>query len=196
MKWSFVWEALTILFVGFCLFRILGKKAVGQMTGLEIITLLAMASHIGHAIPGDDSLVKSIVVLCVFVALLLAVQFLAIRFDFVEKLFVGKATVVIRDGAPIADALKKLRLSVDQLEAKLREVGIASFKDVKVATIEISGQIGYELMRHAKPVTIGELERWLGPLGSAEGRPKQKAGNLFDETVRSGHDKAVPDKLE
>ncbi len=52
MNLSFIWEALAVLFVGFCLLRILGKKTAAEMTGLEIITLLAMASMIGHAISG------------------------------------------------------------------------------------------------------------------------------------------------
>lgn len=53
MNLNFIWEALIVLFVGFCLLRIAGKKTAGEMTGLEIITLLAMASMIGHAVSGD-----------------------------------------------------------------------------------------------------------------------------------------------
>ncbi|WP_241734640.1 hypothetical protein [Paenibacillus alvei] len=48
--WKFTWEALIVLSVGYALLRILGKKTVGEMTSVEIITLLAMASMIGHAV--------------------------------------------------------------------------------------------------------------------------------------------------
>lgn len=61
-------------------------------------------------------------------------------------------------------------------------------------TIEPNGQLGYELMRHAKPVTIGELERMLGlmpPAGSAT-----SSGNLFEEIQRQGHDHAMDPKLQ
>ena len=47
---SFIFEALLILLVGFVLMRLAGKKTALEMTGLEIITLLAMASMIGHAV--------------------------------------------------------------------------------------------------------------------------------------------------
>lgn len=119
MDFSFILEALTVLFVGFCLLRVLGKKAVGEMTGLEIITLLAMASVTGHAV-SEDGLWKTIITLCVFAALLILLQFLSIKFDMMEKLFMGKATLVIKDGKMITENLKKLRLSVDQLEVTLR----------------------------------------------------------------------------
>ncbi|MFD3273692.1 hypothetical protein ACE3MS_26690 [Paenibacillus dendritiformis] len=48
--------------------------------------------------------------------------------------------------------------------------GIVSVSDVKYATIEISGHMGYELMRHAKPVTIGEMEKMLA---QPEGKPSK-----------------------
>lgn len=78
-------------------------------------------------------------------------QRLAIKFDWVEKLVMGRSTVVIGNGAILEANLKKLRLTVDQLEAKLRTKGITSLTEVKTATIEMSGHIGFELMRHAKP---------------------------------------------
>jgi len=158
MDLNFMWEALVVLFVGYCLIRIAGKKTVGEMTGLEIITLLAMASMIGHALKGDG-LLRTLTTLCIFVALLVTIQYLSVKINLVEKLFMGKATLVIQNGQIIPANLKKLRLTVDQLEAKLRANGITSFSQLKNATIEMSGQIGYEWMRHAKPVTIGEMEK-------------------------------------
>lgn len=196
MNLSFIWEALAVLFVGFCLLRILGKKTAAEMTGLEIITLLAMASMIGHAISGHG-LWKTIVTLCIFVALLITVQVLAIKLDWVERWFMGKATLVIQDGKIIPQNLKKLRLSADQLEAKLRAKGISSFADVKTATIEMSGQIGYELMRHAKPVTIGEFEQALAQLQlKLPQQQTQPNGNLFDEVLRQEHEHHISPDLD
>ncbi|MFD0710790.1 DUF421 domain-containing protein [Paenibacillus sp. GCM10027626] len=188
MDLRFIWEALLVLAAGFFLLRIAGKKTAGERTGLEIITMLAMASMIGHAVAGDG-LLKTIITLCLFVALLLTVQFLAIKFDWMERVMIGKATLVIQDGKIIPANLKKLRMSVDQLEARIREKGISSFADIKTATIESSGRFGYELVRKAKPVTIAELEAMLAPL--LPGKPKlppQPKENLFTEVIHEGHD--------
>jgi uncharacterized membrane protein YcaP (DUF421 family) len=54
--------------------------------------------------------------------------------------------------------LKKLRLTVDQLEMRLRNQGISNIEDVKKATIEPNGLLGYELQEDAKPLTIGEFK--------------------------------------
>ncbi|CAH8771200.1 hypothetical protein [Paenibacillus dendritiformis] len=74
--------------------------------------------------------------------------------------------------------------------------GIVSVSDVKYATIEISGHMGYELMRHTKPVTIGEMEKMLAQL---EGKPpKQKQqlkANLFTEVVEQEHRRSCPARV-
>lgn len=52
-------------------------------------------------------------------------------------------------------------MTVDHLETRLRQNGVSNISDVKFATLEPNGQVGYELKQHAKPVTSVELERIL-----------------------------------
>jgi uncharacterized membrane protein YcaP (DUF421 family) len=189
----FIWEALAILIVSFILIRIAGRKTVTEMSGLEVITLLAMASLIGHAVL-EQQWWKTVVVLCIFVSLLIIVQFLSLKFDFVERWMMGKATLVIKEGKIVTGNLKKIRMSVDQLEAKLREKGISSIADVKLGTIEMNGGLGYELMRHAKPLTIGELEK-IFKLPKDQSK-REKKENIFDETLEKGHKKEISPKLD
>ncbi|WJH36068.1 DUF421 domain-containing protein [Paenibacillus sp. CC-CFT747] len=157
---AYIWQALLILFIGFVLQRLSGKKTVSEMTGLEIITLLAIASVIGEAVSAHGFW-KITITLVLFVFLLMAIQYLALKLNLVEKWLIGRSTLVIRDGRLLKGNLKRLRLSVDQLEAKLREKSITSIADVRTAAIEINGQLGYELYRQARPVTVGELEKLL-----------------------------------
>jgi uncharacterized membrane protein YcaP (DUF421 family) len=162
---SYIWESMAILFTGFCLLRIAGKKAVAEMSGLELITILAIASTTGHAIL-EKGLIRTIFSLCSLVAFLILIQFLSIKFKVIKNLFIGKPTPVIQDGKILSHNLKKLRMSADQLEARLREQGISSISDVKTGSFEITGQFGYELMSHAKPVTRGDLEKIIEKLQS------------------------------
>ncbi|MNL47126.1 hypothetical protein D3C87_1698930 [compost metagenome] len=83
-------------------------------------------------------------------------------------------------------------MTVDQLEIRLREKGISNFNDVKTATLEPNGQLGYELMRHAKPVTIGEFELILG-LKSEDSMNK---GPLFKEVSQNHHESGIDPTLQ
>lgn len=196
MKMNFLWEALLVLSVGFCLLRLYGKKAVGQMTGLEVVTLLATASMIGHAVAGNGPW-QTIAVLCLFGALLVTVQWLSLKFDWVERVMTGRATTIVQDGQFIEKHLKKLRMTVDQAEAKLREKGITTVADVKTATLEVNGELGYELIPEAKPVTARDLERIMAAVTWQQATaPKPGAGsNLFDEVKNQANAQEVPKRL-
>ncbi|WP_274362896.1 DUF421 domain-containing protein [Paenibacillus thermotolerans] len=202
MNLDFIWQSLVIMTVGFILLRIAGKKTISEMTGLEIVTMLAIASVIAHAI-AEKGLWKTIVTLCIFVGLLLTVQYLSLKFNWLEKWFIGKSTRVIQDGEILTDNLKKLRMTVDQLEAKLREKGITSYRDLKNATVEMNGQLGYEWMKHAKPVTWGDFEKLLAamhlpqpPKQQQQQQQQQQNGNIFYEIEHQTHQSQIPKELD
>lgn len=197
MNLSFIWEALLVLSVGFVLLRFYGKKAVGQMTGLEVVTLLATASMIGHAVAGKGPW-QTIAVLCTFAALLMTVQWVAVKFDWAERIMMGRAITIVEDGKFVVRNLRRLRMTVDQAEAKLREKGIVSVADVKTATLEVGGVLGYELVPDAKPVTVRDLQRMLADVVQRHvpTAPKPSAdGNLFVEVREKEHSRDVPSRL-
>ncbi|HZH58600.1 MAG TPA: YetF domain-containing protein [Metabacillus sp.] len=78
-------------------------------------------------------------------------EYSQIKSDKLEKFISGKAKVLIKDGKLQTEQLKKLRFSVDLLEMKLRQSSVSSLNDVKYATLEPNGQIGFELEENKKP---------------------------------------------
>src|SRR5690625_6499455 len=99
-------------------------------------------------------------------------------FDILETISTGKAKIVIEDGQLNIENLKKLRMSVDRLETRLRQSGIASIEDVKYATIEVSGHIGYELVEGKKPVTKEEFQQLMVELASLKKLLNHDEGSL------------------
>lgn len=193
---SFIWEAIVMPSFGFLLIRMIGKKTVSEMTGPEIVTLLSMASVIGHAI-SENSVWKTIVVISIFGSLLITLQFLSMKFNGIERFILGKATVIIEDGRILPHNLRKLRLTVDQLETKLRQNGISSFSDVKCATIEMDGALGYELKRTARPVTVGDMEQWLARFQLIAPVEKDESqANIFDELYAHRQEENIPQSLQ
>lgn len=89
--------------------------------------------------------------------LMIITEYVEVKADFLENLFSGKAIIVIDNGNPNMRNLKKLRLSIDRLETRLRQAGISSIEDVKYATLEVSGQLGYELKDNKKPLIKEDL---------------------------------------
>jgi uncharacterized membrane protein YcaP (DUF421 family) len=159
MEWDFVWKAILIVFAGTILLRIAGRKTISQMTLAETVIMIAIGSLLIQPVSGEN-IWETFLVGAVLVGTLLAMEYIQIKSDRMEKWITGKAKVVIDNGTLNEENLRKLRLSVDQLEMKLRQNSISKISDVKWATLEPNGQLGYELKDEAKPVTKKDLEEF------------------------------------
>ncbi|WP_338453067.1 DUF421 domain-containing protein [Niallia oryzisoli] len=129
MKINFIIESVILLNAGVILIRLAGKKSVSRMTSLETVIILAIGTTMGHAIK-EKNLWEVIATLFVFVLFLIIFQRLQLKFKFVERYLIGRATLVINEGKIIEDNLKKLRMTKEQLAMRLKEKGIAHVSDV------------------------------------------------------------------
>jgi uncharacterized membrane protein YcaP (DUF421 family) len=190
-EFDFIWKGALIIFAGFILLRIAGRKSISQMTIGTTVIMISIGTLIVQPL-ANRSIWKAIAIAVIFIAFLLIVEYLQLKFNVLEKLFSGSAKIVIQNGQPHEGNLKKLRFTVDKLEMRLRQNGISRISDVKTATLEPNGMLGYELKRYAQPVTYGDLEKLFGTLV-----PNQStASNIFDEVEQGGHSKKVPTDLQ
>jgi uncharacterized membrane protein YcaP (DUF421 family) len=180
----FALEAMIIIIAGFVLLRFAGKKVIAEMTPLEMVTTLAIGTVIGHA-ESYGKLWKTILTISVFVAILIVFQYLALKWPFFQKLIIGKPTLVIKDGTVLNRNLSRLRMTVEQLEMRVRERGISQLSDVRTATVEVNGQLGYELIESAKPVTQGQLSQLLKELKLEQPKAEPKQHDVFDQLRNS-----------
>lgn len=152
MDYSLIWKTIVIFFAGKFILRLGGRKSISQMTITQTIVMVGIGSLLIQPI-AENEVWGTLLIAFLFTMLMVISEYLEIKFDILESLFSGKAVIVIENGEIILKNLKKLRLTVDRLETRLRQNGVNSIKDVKTATIEVSGQIGYELKDDKKPLT-------------------------------------------
>ncbi|MBU8906794.1 DUF421 domain-containing protein [Desertibacillus haloalkaliphilus] len=160
---AFIWEAILMVFCGFLLLRVSGRKSIAQMTITTTIVMISIGAIIVQPII-EDSVIKTIITIAIFIGILVLIEYLQMKFNTLEKLFTGKAISVIENGQVNTKNLKKIRLTIDKLEMQIRQNGISSIDDIKNATIEPNGQLGYELMPDARPLTVGEFKKLMGSL--------------------------------
>lgn len=149
---NWIWKAALIFIVGTSILRIGGRKSISQMTIAQTIVMIGLGSLLVEPLAGKG-LVITFLTAAVLVLLMMFIEYLSMKVDFLETLFTGKAVMVIENGKPNIKNLRKLRMTIDRLETRLRQEGIVSIEDVKYATIEVSGELGYELKDNKKPLT-------------------------------------------
>lgn len=160
LDWSLIWKSILLSLAGILLLKILGRKSIAQMTLPETVVMLSIGTIIVQPIVGKGILM-TIFGAAIFVVTAVILEFVQVKINMFEKIFTGKSKIVIENGKLNPQNLKKLRLTVDQLEMRMRNKGISKMEDVKIATIEPNGLLGYELKEDAKPVTVGELKKIL-----------------------------------
>lgn len=152
MELGWLLKSILIFVVGTFILRLGGRKSISQMTISQTIVMIGLGSLLVQPV-AEKGLLVTFAVALTLVILMVISEFLQVNLDILETIFSGKAVIIIEDGILKLENLKKLRLTVDKLETRLRQVGITSIDDVKHATIEVSGQLGYELKDNKKPLT-------------------------------------------
>lgn len=159
---NFILEAFILILSGILLLRIAGRKSISQMTLAQTVVMISIGTIIVQPIV-EKSVLKAIVSALIFVISVVILEYLQLKSNAFEKFITGKSKTVIENGILNVVALKKMRLTVDQLEMRLRNKGISKIEDVKTATLELNGQLGYELKEDAKPLTFGDLKKLIQP---------------------------------
>ncbi|EOP13776.1 DUF421 domain-containing protein [Bacillus cereus] len=155
---NFIWQSLILILAGILLLRIAGRKSISQMTLAQTVVMISIGTIIVQPIV-EKSVSKAIASAFIFVVTVILLEYFQLKSNAFEKFITGKSKVVIENGALNISNLTKLRLTVDQLEMRLRNQGISKIEDVKTATLEPNGQLGYELKDDAKPLTVRDFHK-------------------------------------
>lgn len=122
--------------------RVTGKREVGQMTPFDLVLLLLIANAVQNAMTGPDtSLTGGIVAVVTLLVVNAGVSRLTWRFRRIRKWVEGTPTLLIHSGKILEENLAREELTRDSLQQSLREHGVATVEEVKLAVLEVDGSI-------------------------------------------------------
>lgn len=185
MDLNLIWQTVLIFVIGTILLKIGGRKSISQTTIPQVVIMIAIGSLLIQPVTGRGLWATFGVALILTISLTLT-EYIQLKFDG-ESLVSGKAVPVIENGTINEQNLKKLRLTVDKLEARLRQLGITAIKDVQFATLESSGQLGYTLKKEKQPATKEDIQNLIqliqqGHLTNLNDKTSTEE-NIFTETI-------------
>ena len=134
----------TLFFYFFIVFvyRIMGKREIGQLGVPDLIVSLIMAELTAVSIENHhDSVLNTIIPICVLTLLEILSGIINIKSRKLNKVFVGKPTLIISKGKLIYNNLVNQRYSLDDLLLELRQNQIQSLEDVEYAFLEPNGKL-------------------------------------------------------
>jgi uncharacterized membrane protein YcaP (DUF421 family) len=135
--------ALVFLFL-WVITRVVGRSTLGELSTFELLLYIVMGDLIQQAVTQQDySLFSAVLAIGVFALLTIALSYTSWRWPGLRTLIRGSPVLVLQRGIPLADVMKRQRLTIDDLMAAAREQGIRRLSDVEVAVLEADGSISF-----------------------------------------------------
>ena len=122
--------------------RFLGKRQVGEMEPSEFVITVLITEL--AAIPMQDldiPLLHGIVPVLTLVLLEMVVSLVCLRYRRVRTFLAGKPELVVVKGKIVESALRKSRITLEELVTELRQMGEHDLADLKYVILETSGQL-------------------------------------------------------
>ena len=137
-----VLKTIFLYFFIVLIYRIMGKKEVGQLGIIDLIVSILIAELAALSLDGKDaSLWSSIVPITTLLCLQIILSFVSMKNKRVRSFMEGTPTVIIKNGKLMFHEMSKLRYSLEDLISQLREQGIRSIDEVNFAILENNGKL-------------------------------------------------------
>lgn len=122
--------------------RIFGKKELSQLNTADVILILLISNSVQNAMVGSDtSLWGGLVAAGALFMINFILKKLMFRYKGLNNLLQQKPEILIHNGKLEFQTLAKLGITSDELTEAMHEHGVEFFKDVKLAMLEIDGNI-------------------------------------------------------
>ncbi|MEJ2881806.1 DUF421 domain-containing protein [Pedobacter sp. GR22-6] len=122
--------------------RITGKKELSQLNTTDVVLILLISNAVQNAMVGNNtSLSGGIVAAAVLFILNYLLKKLMFKNKLLRDLISQQPEILIRNGKLNFEMLSKLDITNEELEEAMREHGVEHYKEVKLAILEVDGNI-------------------------------------------------------
>lgn len=155
MYFIMVIKTTILYFFIMLVYRIMGKKEVGQLSIVDLIVTILIAELAAISIENaESSIFVSIIPIIVLVAIQIILSYTSLKSKSFRHFVEGKPTVIIKNGRIVFSEMVKLRYSLDDLVLQLREQGINSIEEVKFAILENNGELSVFDKKSSYPLPL------------------------------------------
>jgi uncharacterized membrane protein YcaP (DUF421 family) len=132
----------------FLLFRFLLKRDVGAVGIADILLLVLVADAAQNAMAGEyRSVTDGFILVGTIIGWNYGLDYLAYKVPLIQRLVEPRAIRLVQDGRILRKNLRREMITDEELQAKLREHGIADVSEVAAAYMESDGEIS--VIKHA-----------------------------------------------
>jgi uncharacterized membrane protein YcaP (DUF421 family) len=136
-------RAAVVYVVLMVLFRIAGKRSLAEITSFDLVLLLIISEAVQQALlDNDNSMTNALLLVSTLVGINILLSIVATRWKLFDKLVEDVPLVILRNGEPLRDRMRKERVDEeDIMEAARASQGLERLDQIKFAILERTGHI-------------------------------------------------------
>lgn len=140
------------------LIRLMGKRQIGELQPSELVITI-LISEVASLPMQDNSIpvLNSVIPLFVLVSFEIIFAALSLKSHKLRTVMQGHPVIVIRSGEIDVEALRRLRLSVNDLISALRQKDVFELSEISYAIFETNGKLSVLLKPINRNATAADL---------------------------------------
>lgn len=138
--------------------RLMGKRQIGELQPSELVVAI-MISDLACVPMSELSipLLYGIIPIFTLVISEIFLSYFSLKSEKIRVMINGRPQVLMKNGKPCYEELKKARVNIDDLLEELRKNGYFSFEDVDTVVLETGGSISVIPSAKAEQPTVKDL---------------------------------------
>jgi uncharacterized membrane protein YcaP (DUF421 family) len=134
------------------LFRLMGKRSLGQITSFDFVLLLIISESVQNAMVGNDySITNALVIVLVLTTADIGLTLIKERWPKFAQIAEGTPVIILENGQPLYDRMQKARVDESDILTAARELrGLERLDQIKYAVLERNGGISV-IPQHRPP---------------------------------------------
>jgi uncharacterized membrane protein YcaP (DUF421 family) len=120
--------------------RVSGKRTLAKLNAFDLIVTVALGSTLATILLSEDvALAEGVTALLLLIVLQYIVAFVSVRSRSFARLVRSEPTLLVRNGALCTEAMRRARVTEEELETVLRTNGECRFEAVSAIILESDG---------------------------------------------------------
>ena len=148
---TIVFRTIFYYFLVLFLFRLMGKREVGELAITDLVVTILIAEFASLAIENyKESLFTTLIPIILIAILQISLSFISMKNFKFRHIVDSTPSLIIKDGKINFKEMERQRYSIDDLLTQIRDKGIKSLDEIEYAVLENNGNLSTFLYDNKK----------------------------------------------
>lgn len=122
------------------LLRISGRRTLSKMNAFDMVVTVALGSTLATILLNRDvALAEGVLAFALLIGMQYLVTWSSVRVPWVRKIVTGEPALLVYEGKLLPSALKRARVTEDEIHSAVRSSGKQTFEHIKAVVLETDG---------------------------------------------------------